>query len=84
MQGVSGGDGSYPSRLGEPACAFFVKTGSCKFGATCKFDHPTDGAGAAESAPGGGEIRPPDDADDMTKLLGDEGGYMMEGMESWT
>jgi hypothetical protein len=22
------------------ACLFYVKTGNCKFGSTCKFDHP--------------------------------------------
>ena len=25
---------------GAPDCAFYVKTGTCKYGATCKFNHP--------------------------------------------
>ncbi|CAD6206214.1 unnamed protein product [Miscanthus lutarioriparius] len=32
----------YPDRPGEPECPFYVKTGSCKFGANCKFHHPKD------------------------------------------
>ena len=30
----------YPERPGQPECTFYVKTGRCKFGATCKFHHP--------------------------------------------
>lgn len=30
----------YPERPGAPECAFYVKTGRCKFGAGCKFHHP--------------------------------------------
>ncbi|KAI5072769.1 hypothetical protein GOP47_0012875 [Adiantum capillus-veneris] len=29
-----------PVREGEPDCAFYMKTGSCKFGSNCKFNHP--------------------------------------------
>ncbi|CAD6237850.1 unnamed protein product [Miscanthus lutarioriparius] len=29
-----------PVRPSEPVCSFYVKTGKCKFGAICKFDHP--------------------------------------------
>ncbi len=29
-----------PIRPGQPDCAFFLKTGTCKFGETCKFNHP--------------------------------------------
>ncbi|RLN17335.1 uncharacterized protein C2845_PM02G02210 [Panicum miliaceum] len=32
----------YPDRPGEPECPFYMKTGSCKFGADCKFHHPKD------------------------------------------
>lgn len=28
-----------PLRPGQPACQFFVRTGACKFGAACKWDH---------------------------------------------
>ncbi|XP_042514109.1 zinc finger CCCH domain-containing protein 37 isoform X2 [Macadamia integrifolia] len=31
-----------PERPSEPLCAFYTKTGKCKFGATCKFHHPKD------------------------------------------
>ncbi len=30
----------YPIRPGVPDCSFFIKSGTCKFGATCKFNHP--------------------------------------------
>merc|ERR1719199_1310826 len=30
----------YPSRPGEPACIFWLKTGECRFVASCKWDHP--------------------------------------------
>ncbi|GMN55605.1 hypothetical protein TIFTF001_024725 [Ficus carica] len=29
-----------PIRLGEPDCPFYLKTGSCKYGATCRYNHP--------------------------------------------
>ncbi|EPS67891.1 hypothetical protein M569_06884, partial [Genlisea aurea] len=29
-----------PVRLGEEDCPFYLKTGSCKYGATCHFNHP--------------------------------------------
>lgn len=35
-----------PERPGEQVCAFFVKTGTCKYGAKCRFDHPRDKAGS--------------------------------------
>ena len=31
----------YPVRPGEPDCVFWIKTGRCKFGAGCKFNHPS-------------------------------------------
>mmetsp|Transcript_68499 Transcript_68499/g.191973 ORF Transcript_68499/g.191973 Transcript_68499/m.191973 type:complete len:408 (+) Transcript_68499:125-1348(+) len=42
----------YPLNPGSQQCAFYLKTGSCKFGATCRFDHPEDGgaAGALNSS----------------------------------
>ncbi|CAH8307228.1 unnamed protein product [Eruca vesicaria subsp. sativa] len=30
----------YPVRPGAEDCAFYMRTGSCKFGSTCKFNHP--------------------------------------------
>jgi len=32
----------FPIRPGFPFCAYYLKTGSCKFGAMCKHDHPED------------------------------------------
>ncbi|KAI3723099.1 hypothetical protein L2E82_34446 [Cichorium intybus] len=31
-----------PERPSEPPCIFYMKTGKCKFGSTCKFLHPKD------------------------------------------
>lgn len=36
-----------PVRSGEPDCAFYLKTGICKFGSKCKFNHPEDKSTAA-------------------------------------
>jgi len=33
---------SFPSRPGKQLCEFFVKTGHCKFGEECVFDHPAE------------------------------------------
>ncbi|XP_073099086.1 zinc finger CCCH domain-containing protein ZFN-like isoform X3 [Elaeis guineensis] len=32
--------GPYPERPGEPDCAYYIRTGLCRFGMTCKFNHP--------------------------------------------
>ncbi|XP_073117594.1 zinc finger CCCH domain-containing protein ZFN-like isoform X2 [Elaeis guineensis] len=32
--------GPYPKRPGEPDCAYYIRTGLCRFGMTCKFNHP--------------------------------------------
>jgi hypothetical protein len=32
----------YPDKPGAPECPFYMKTGTCKFGAECKFHHPKD------------------------------------------
>lgn len=52
-----------PRREGVVICPYYLKTGTCKFGATCKFDHPPPGEvmglaksqGASESDEGGEE-----------------------------
>lgn len=31
---------SFPERPGEPECQYYLKTGDCKFGTSCKFHHP--------------------------------------------
>lgn len=33
----------YVKIQGAAVCAFYMKTATCKFGATCKFDHPPPG-----------------------------------------
>ncbi|XP_057427457.1 zinc finger CCCH domain-containing protein ZFN-like isoform X2 [Lotus japonicus] len=32
--------GPYPQRPGEPDCSYYIRTGLCRFGATCRFNHP--------------------------------------------
>jgi serine/threonine-protein kinase/endoribonuclease IRE1 len=32
----------FPSRPGRDVCEFYMKTGRCKFGSSCKFHHPED------------------------------------------
>ncbi|XP_039030239.1 zinc finger CCCH domain-containing protein ZFN-like [Hibiscus syriacus] len=39
--------GEFPERVGQPECQYYLKIGTCKFGATCKFHHPRDKAGIA-------------------------------------
>ncbi|KAG0483461.1 hypothetical protein HPP92_011545 [Vanilla planifolia] len=31
-----------PQRPGQPECRFYMRTGDCKFGSTCKYHHPLD------------------------------------------
>ena len=33
-------DGGFPIRPNEPVCQYYLKHGTCKFGHTCKFNHP--------------------------------------------
>ncbi|XP_051125910.1 zinc finger CCCH domain-containing protein 37-like isoform X2 [Andrographis paniculata] len=45
-----------PRREGAINCPYYMKTGTCKYGATCKFDHPPPGeVMAMGSSPSGGE-----------------------------
>ncbi|XP_057471413.1 zinc finger CCCH domain-containing protein ZFN-like [Actinidia eriantha] len=30
----------YPVREGEPDCSYYIRTGLCRFGVTCRFNHP--------------------------------------------
>lgn len=36
------GSGQYPERPGEPDCSYYMRTGICRFGMTCRFNHPAD------------------------------------------
>ncbi|KAJ8771259.1 hypothetical protein K2173_026436 [Erythroxylum novogranatense] len=42
VENINNGTGShqYPLRPDAEDCAFYMKTGSCKFGFNCKFNHP--------------------------------------------
>lgn len=40
QEGMDGGQGSYPERPGEPDCVYYMRTGLCGFGMTCRFNHP--------------------------------------------
>ncbi|MCL7042352.1 hypothetical protein MKW94_006985 [Papaver nudicaule] len=32
----------YPERPGEPECKYYLKTGVCKYGKDCRYDHPQE------------------------------------------
>lgn len=40
QEGVDGGQGPYPERPGEPDCVYYMRTGLCGFGMTCRYNHP--------------------------------------------
>ncbi|KAG2318212.1 hypothetical protein Bca4012_069184 [Brassica carinata] len=44
--GGGGGDGVLPERMGHPVCQHFMRTGTCQFGASCKYHHPRQGGGS--------------------------------------
>ncbi|CAH8313506.1 unnamed protein product [Eruca vesicaria subsp. sativa] len=35
---------SFPQRPGQPECQYFMRTGDCKFGNSCRFHHPLEAA----------------------------------------
>ncbi|CAK9178040.1 unnamed protein product [Ilex paraguariensis] len=35
-------DRLFPDRPGEPECQYYMKTGDCKFGLSCRYHHPPD------------------------------------------
>ncbi|KAD4584103.1 hypothetical protein R6Q59_037028 [Mikania micrantha] len=47
--------GSYPVREGEPDCSYYIRTGLCRFGATCRFNHPPNRSLAIATAKMRGE-----------------------------
>ncbi|KAI0510502.1 hypothetical protein KFK09_011104 [Dendrobium nobile] len=52
---------SFPVRPGEPDCPFFAKTGDCKFGLACRFNHPIENitpTSDCELSPEGLPLRP--------------------------
>ena len=44
--GPSGGstqkEHPYPERRDQPECQYYMKTGECKFGPSCRYHHPRD------------------------------------------
>ncbi|KAL0327984.1 UNVERIFIED_CONTAM: Zinc finger CCCH domain-containing protein 26 [Sesamum calycinum] len=34
--------GAYPDRPGEPDCIYYLRTGSCGYGSSCRFNHPSN------------------------------------------
>eukprot|EP00930_Biecheleria_cincta_P043475 TRINITY_DN29852_c0_g1_i1.p1 TRINITY_DN29852_c0_g1~~TRINITY_DN29852_c0_g1_i1.p1 ORF type:complete len:559 (-),score=97.92 TRINITY_DN29852_c0_g1_i1:76-1566(-) len=42
----------FPMRPGAEVCHFFMKTGTCRFGATCKKDHPERPGAVSADPPG--------------------------------
>ena len=40
QQQVPAPTAAFPVRQGQPPCEFYLKTGHCKFGENCRFDHP--------------------------------------------
>jgi len=53
---AAGEAGAFPERPGAPECAFFMKTGRCKFGERCVYHHPRQTVGA-EGAQGSNGTR---------------------------
>ncbi|GMH23909.1 hypothetical protein Nepgr_025752 [Nepenthes gracilis] len=39
----------YPERPGEPNCAYYIKTGECRYKSACRFHHPKNRAPSASS-----------------------------------
>lgn len=34
----------FPERMGQPDCQYYLQTGDCKFGSSCRYHHPPDWA----------------------------------------
>ncbi|OVA01119.1 zinc finger protein [Macleaya cordata] len=63
----------FPERPDQPECQYYMKTGTCKFGPTCKFHHPKERlAPLATSAlgPFGLPLRPGQDVCSFYNLYG--------------
>lgn len=35
-------ESAFPERPGEPECQYYLKTGDCKFGSSCRYHHPRE------------------------------------------
>ncbi|KAL8490664.1 hypothetical protein ACS0TY_022607 [Phlomoides rotata] len=47
MGALRASGGEYPERFGQPVCEYYMRTGMCKFGASCKYHHPKHGLGSS-------------------------------------
>ncbi|CAN0537915.1 unnamed protein product, partial [Laminaria digitata] len=52
--GIPGGGegGAFPRQPGKETCINFRRTGTCKFGATCNYDHPAEAKPSTSGAGG--------------------------------
>lgn len=39
---VSMAESAFPERPGEAECQYYLKTGDCKFGSSCRYHHPRE------------------------------------------
>lgn len=37
-------DPQFPERPGQPECKYYMRTGDCKYGSSCRYNHPSDWA----------------------------------------
>ncbi|KAE8681173.1 Zinc finger CCCH domain-containing protein 34 [Hibiscus syriacus] len=51
--GLEGGSESYPERLDEADCIYYLRTGFCGYGSKCRFNHPRDRVGVMGAGSGG-------------------------------
>ncbi|CAH8271518.1 unnamed protein product [Arabidopsis lyrata] len=42
--GVTNKEQTFPQRPEQPECQYFMRTGDCKFGSSCRFHHPMEAA----------------------------------------
>ncbi|GAB4829640.1 hypothetical protein Ancab_019302 [Ancistrocladus abbreviatus] len=61
--GLSSGrrEQKFPERPGQPECQYYLKTGDCKFGSSCRYHHPPERAAYAAASflsPLGFPLRP--------------------------
>ncbi|KAK9757013.1 hypothetical protein RND81_01G134800 [Saponaria officinalis] len=58
QSGIPAKEHNFPERPGEPECQYYLKTGSCKFGTSCRYHHPPDRGAACFLGPLGLPLRP--------------------------
>ncbi|CAH2041986.1 unnamed protein product [Thlaspi arvense] len=51
IEAVRAGGEELPERAGQPVCQYYMRTGTCKYGASCKYHHPGQGSGAVTPTP---------------------------------